>query len=116
MSEIVAALRGVWEQDRGGASPLDGIEVPQWIDHLALSANTAKKYTLPAGATKLLFHSNFDFYVNYSGADAAIPTEDVTDGSGAEFNPGGIRAITPPVLAVSIIAAAGGMITICAFK
>ena len=26
MSKIVAALRGVWEQDRGGASPLDGIE------------------------------------------------------------------------------------------
>ncbi len=111
MSGKVAKLQGVHDL---GMMPLDGLNQPMWIDHLALGTGVAKAYTVPTGATKLIFLASFDFYVNYVGV-AVVPTGDVVDGTGAEFNPGGIRLLDSTTTAISIIAAAGGMMTILAY-
>lgn len=62
-----------------------------FVTNHVLSTSGAKTVTVPAGddtakATMAAFKADGDFWVNYT-TTAAVPTSDVTDGSGAELNP-----------------------------
>jgi hypothetical protein len=59
----------------------------KWIDVRVLAAGVAETVTVPADVKIITFSSTDNFYVNYT-TTAAVPVADVTDGSGAELNPG----------------------------
>lgn len=65
---------------------LDGIEFTDHVDIVALTAATAKDYTVPAGAKYILMQSLQNFYCS-KDRTATIPSGDVTDGTGAILNP-----------------------------
>lgn len=56
------------------------------VYNIVLAANTAKSVAAPGGAKFVAFASNGTFYARYNGT-AAIPSTDVTDGTGCEVNP-----------------------------
>lgn len=68
-----------------------------WVDDLVLAANTAKSYDvaalrvaagLKAGQPLfLVFASDGPFWANFNGTTAAVPSGDITDGSGPEYSP-----------------------------
>lgn len=111
-SASVVELRGIWVQDIGG-QPLMGLNRPQHTDAVVLSANTAKTYTIPTGARYALFSANADFYVDYSGT-AAVPAEDVTDGSAGEMNP--VLRSVDGLTSISIVSASSCIVTISVYK
>lgn len=61
------------------------------IYNMVLSANTEDHVTIPAKATKVIIKSTNVVYVKVgpSGTTAAIPSTDVTDGTGSAINPPG---------------------------
>ena len=61
----------------------------EYIDHVILSAGTAKRIAVPSGKLVVGFGNNADFYAKAGDAsvEAAIPSSDVLDGSGSYFNP-----------------------------
>ena len=65
----------------------DIISLSDTVDARILGVATAETHTVPTGATVVLFSSTGDFWVDFSGATAAIPAADVTDGSSPELNP-----------------------------
>ena len=71
--------------------------------------SVATTFTVPASAKFVLFSATDNFYVNWSGT-AAIPSGDITNGSGSELNPI-IRSITPGAT-FSVIAAADIVVTL----
>lgn len=97
--------------------------VARWIDNLVLAANTAKTYSLttlrsnaglPAGQPLfLIFAADGSFWTDYNGT-AAIPSGDVTDGSGSEFGPNQ-RYFDKSVTSISLISAAGCNLSIQVF-
>jgi hypothetical protein len=72
-------------------------------DNLVLVANTAKTYTIPTGASVLLFSGTAPFWVNWY-TTAVVPSGDVTSGAGQCLNPM-LRGIPDDVTAISIISA-----------
>lgn len=109
----VNQLRGVWVQDIGG-SPLIGLNQPKWVDNIVLVANVAKTYTVPTGAKSLLFSATTNFYVSYGGT-AAVPSVDVTNGTGVELNPV-LRSLDSSTTAISIISPVACIVAIIAYK
>jgi hypothetical protein len=100
------------------AQPLDansraaiGLVVPGYVDNLVLTAGVAKTYTIPTGAKVLNFSANADFYVDFLGGTAAVPTADVTDGSGVVLNPG-MRSGLTAADTISIISPGSCIVTI----
>lgn len=59
---------------------------PTYVDARVLAANVAETHTVPTGAGWVLFAANCNFYAK-TGASAAVPAADVTDGSASELNP-----------------------------
>ena len=57
------------------------------VNASVLAANVAKTVTVPSGAQAVSFSANGDFYVNFNGGTAAVPSVDITNGNGAELNP-----------------------------
>jgi hypothetical protein len=57
------------------------------VDNYLLTAGVAKTITIPTGARYVMFTSSADLWVVIGSGIAAIPTGDVTDGSGSELNP-----------------------------
>lgn len=74
------------EMDGYHLSPTQAIVQSDYIDVAFLAADVAESFTVPAKANIVLFSSTFNFYLN-TRATAVIPTGDITDGSGPEFNP-----------------------------
>lgn len=69
----------------------------------------ATTFTVPSKAKFVLFSATDNFYVNWNGT-AAIPSGDITNGSGSELNPI-IRAVKPGDT-FSVIAAADIVVTL----
>lgn len=97
--------------------------VARWIDNLVLAANTAKTYNIAALRTAagltatqaifIIFAADATFWADYNGT-AAVPSGDVTDGSGSELGPNQ-RYIDETVTAISLISAPGCNISIQVF-
>ena len=64
-----------------------------WVDNRVLAANVAEVVTVPTGCDFMLFGSTGVFYVR-SGAAAAVPAADITDGAGVAISPAA-RRVTP---------------------
>lgn len=67
-------------------------KAPRYVDVRVLAASTNETHTVPAGAKYVVFASDDLFYAKANGA-AAVPSADVTDGSGSEMNPGVWRLV-----------------------
>ncbi len=81
----------------------------KWIDTRVLAANTAEAHTVPSGAKYVAFAADGDFYANFDQASIAVPTGDVTDGSGGEFNPS--ARYIGDIATIRLIAAAACTVT-----
>ena len=68
-------------------------QAPTYINARVLAATTNESVTIPTGATQVVFSANGDFYVNPNSGTAAVPSDDVTDGSGSELNPVGYSGL-----------------------
>ena len=66
--------------------PCVGFNFSNQVDVRVLAAGVAEVHTVPTGAKKVIFSATADFYVRF-GAAAAVPTVDITDGSGSILNP-----------------------------
>ncbi len=110
----VVQLRPVTAHTVSGI-PMLGISRPMWTDAIVLVANTAQSYTIPTGATYILFSasSGCDFYVNYT-TTAAVPGASTSTGLVSEMNPG-LRALNGAT-SISLISATAGIITVSLFK
>lgn len=75
------------------SSPTHAIVQSDYIDVAFLVIDSAESFTVPAKANVVLFSSTSDFYLNVR-ATAVIPTGDITDGSGPEYNPV-VRHVSP---------------------
>lgn len=97
--------------------------VPEYVDHVVLVANVVSSYTVPAGATVVLFSSTVPFYVK-PNADPAIPSVAVTNGTGADYNPTGyylinLDGVSTPGTAITtlrFISSSAGVVTIVVHK
>lgn len=58
-----------------------------YVNNYVLAANVAETVTVPSGAQAVSFSANGDFYVNFNGGTAAVPSVDITNGTGSELNP-----------------------------
>lgn len=66
----------------------DAPPVALYIDNLVLTAGAAKTITVPAGADLVLIGcSSPPFYLRQGGTLTAVPSGDVTDGSGSAVSP-----------------------------
>ena len=81
------------ELDGYHSSPTQAIHQSDYIDVAFLAAGTAETFTVPAKAKIVLFSSTSNFYLNTRAA-AVIPTGDISNGSGPEYNPCG-RLVSP---------------------
>lgn len=95
-----------------------------WVDNVHLAANTHKEYDIAAMLTAagltdtsvfLVFSADGPFWANFQGANAAIPSADILDGSSSEFAPNQ-RFIDKNCRKVSMIAAAITNVSIQVYK
>jgi len=89
------------------------------IDAMFLGIATAETYTLPTDCRFVEISSDGEIYARYDGSAAAIPTTEITDGTGSELihqvsNP--VRRYVGGIASISFISAAAQIITICAYK
>ncbi|MBJ7413854.1 MAG: hypothetical protein JHC88_00025 [Niveispirillum sp.] len=85
--------------------------ISPWRFARPLNANEAVTVTVPSWAQTMTMAATVDFWVQYGGAAAVIPTVAIIDGSAPELNPIG-RQITGGST-LSVISAAAGHIAIC---
>lgn len=69
-----------------GSSPA----FPRWIDNIELDDASANSYTVPAGAAWVIWTSDGAVWARVSGT-AAVPTADVTDGTGSMYVAAGLQ-------------------------
>lgn len=69
------------------------VQVSDYIDYRVLAAGSAETVTIPNGANYCVVIPNADCYIKASAA--AVPSADVTDGSGAVYIPAGSARIIP---------------------
>lgn len=96
--------------------------VPEYVDHVVLVANVVTSYTVPAGATVVLFSSTVPFYVK-PNANPAVPAASVLDGTGADYNPTGYYLIPldgtgtgTAITTLRFISSSAGVVTIVVHK
>lgn len=87
-----------------GALPL-----PDYVNVKRFAAATNENETVPAGAYFAIFSADVDFYVKRGGT-AAVPSDDVSDGSGSFLNPLIVSVIPGDV--IGVIAIGSGTVTI----
>ena len=63
------------------------LDPPIYVDAYVLSANIPINVPVPEGAGVVVFSTTDDFYTNWRGT-ATVPTENITDGTASELNPG----------------------------
>ncbi len=87
-------------QDANGTHLSNVVTPSNHVNHLIIpNSGTAETITVPVGADYVVFQSFNEFYVNIDEA-AAIPTADVTDGSGSIPVPLGLFVRPGQVLSV----------------
>ena len=70
---------------QGGASYIR--EPAEYVDARVLAADSSETHTVPSGARFVLFSADcVEFYAK-TGASAAVPSGDVTDGTASALNP-----------------------------
>lgn len=99
------------EMDGYHLSPTQAIPQSDHINVRFLAAESAESEIVPAKAKIVLFSSTANFYLNTRAA-AAIPTNDITDGSGPEYNP--VARVVSPGDTLSLIAS-GACIVMMAY-
>lgn len=67
--------------------PTAAITPSDTVYAIVLTAGVAKSVTVPPAATTVLFAATGPFWAKMGGGDAAIPSEDVLDGSASELAP-----------------------------
>jgi hypothetical protein len=87
-------------------------EAPTYVNAKSLAASTAESFTVPTGATRVIFSATCNFYANPT-TTATVPG-DVTDGSASMLNPAGwgVRDVT----AISVIASVACVVTAAFYK
>lgn len=87
-------------------------EAPTFVNALSLAANVAESFTIPSGATRVVFSSTCNFYARVD-ATATVPG-DTTDGTAAMLNPSGwgLRDVT----SISVIAPTTCVVTGAFYK
>ena len=101
------------ELDGYHSSPTQAIRQSDHINVRFLAADVAETETIPAGARIVLFSSTGNFYLNTRAA-AVIPTGDITDGSGPEYNP--IARLLVAAETMSLIAPAACTVMMAYYK
>lgn len=99
---------------KDGFGRSDVLGLSNYVTHHALTAATVKVIALPAAGEKAaLITAPVDLYIK-SGANPAVPSGDVTDGTGATFIPAGAtRAIWLDSLTdLRVIAAVACVVTV----
>lgn len=95
-------------------SPINAIRQSNYIDARVLAAGIAESHTVPTGAVYVIFSAftstgaQASFWADFNGT-AAIPSADITDGSGCEANPA-VRYVKG-VTTISLIAPAACIVT-----
>lgn len=100
----------------------EAITAPAYVSARALAANTAESITIPVDADSkraryVRLSSSGDFYVDWNGDAAVVPT-DLDDGSAAEYKPTGLHYIgdlPENITALSIISAGTPIVTAAFF-
>lgn len=84
--------------------------IPQATMARVLAANTAESITPPAGSRYVIFSCTANFYVNCYDT-AAVPADDVTNGTAPELNPAGYSFNPGELPTISVISPSACIIT-----
>ena len=89
------------------------LRAPDYVSAAVLSASTEETVSVPEEASHVFFAGTADFYVGYDDT-AAIPSSDVTDGTGHELNPTVrlIRGVTD----ISLISPSNSVVTLSFYR
>ena len=101
------------ELDGYHTSATQAIRQSDHINVRFLAAGVAETETIPTGARIVLFSATSNFYLNTRAA-AVIPTGDITDGSGPEYNP--IARLLVAGETMSLIASTACIVTMAYYK
>ena len=101
------------ELDGYHLSPTQAIRQSDYINVRFLAAGVAETETVPTGAGIVLFSSTANFYLN-TRATAVIPTDDIIDGSGPEYNP--IARVLTAGETMSLIASTNCIVMMAYYK
>jgi hypothetical protein len=101
-------------QDDEGDISIDVLAPAKYIDTRVLVAGTAQTHTFPTNARYAIFNSTANFFARWDGSAAAVPSANITDGSGAELNPVARRINGGQT--VSLISPSAATITIATFS
>ena len=99
--------------ESGGAYSSFLPEAPTYVNARVLAASTAEAFTVPTGATRVIFSADCNFYANPT-TTATVPAADVTNGSSSMLNPAGwgLRDVT----SISVISSTACVVTAAFFK
>ena len=100
--------------DANGNS-ISAVPAKTFREHIILVASTANGGTVPSGAKFALFSCNVDFYADFDGGTAAVPSSDTTTSGGAmHLNP--VMVNVEDISAFSVISASAGIMTVMYYK
>lgn len=85
-----------------------------FVNAYVLSAGVADTVTVPAGMRVAGFASTGNFYANFNGAVAAVPSVDITNGTASVLNPT-VRCVVP-AQTISIIAPTNCVVTVSFYE
>lgn len=81
-----------YDLDDQGARDAFALAPSDTINAQVLAAGVAEVHTIPTGAKYVSFAATADFYAKFGSssgaAAAAVPSTEVTNGTGSELNPG----------------------------
>lgn len=101
------------ELDGYHSTPIQAVRQSDYINVRFLAAGVAETETIPTGARIVLFSATSNFYLNTRAA-AVIPTGDITNGSGPEYNP--IARLLVAGETMSLIAPAACIVMMAYYK
>ena len=82
------------------------LELPRKIDALYLGAGTAETWTCPAGTRAIIISASAGIYVRVASA-AAVPTDEITDGTGSLYINSTAQFLVEEGVAYSFIRSSG---------
>lgn len=101
------------ELDGYHSTAVPAIRASDYINARVLAAGVEESETVPTGARIVLFSSTSNFYLKV-GATAAVPSTDVTNGSGSELNP--IARLVAAAEVLHLIAPTACIVTMAYYK
>jgi len=91
------------------STTIPAIDPSDYINARVMSGGGVESETVPTGAKIVLFSATGNFYLRTGGA-AAVPSADVTNGTGSELNP--LARLVTPGETLSLAAPAGKAVII----